>query len=87
MKRKPTVDLLTTAPMPDQDVDHNGARQLVLDAGDIFDSLAAQFPICMASDEFHFFPQAKARKSDWSRWDDFSTESLANAIRRKMSAA
>jgi uncharacterized protein (DUF885 family) len=66
--------------MPDQDVDHNGARQLVLGAGDIFDSLAAQFPVCMASDEFHFFPQAKAKRFDWSRWDDFSKEALANAI-------
>ncbi|MGD9184691.1 MAG: DUF885 family protein, partial [Desulfobacterales bacterium] len=52
----------------------------MLEAGDIFDTLAAQFPVCMASDEFHFFPQAKAEKFDWSRWDDFSKEALANAI-------
>ena len=68
--------------MPDQDVDNNGDRKPVLDAGDIFDTLAAQFPVCMASDEFHFFPQAKAKRFDWSRWDDFSTETLANAIRQ-----
>ena len=56
-------------------------------AQEYFDDLARRFPVMCASDEFHFFPQAKARKFDWSRWDDFSTESLANAIRRKMSAA
>ncbi|MEJ2473416.1 MAG: hypothetical protein P8Y74_05965, partial [Desulfobacterales bacterium] len=82
MKRQSTVDPLHTAPMPDQDLHNTGDRKPVFDAGDLFDSLAAQFPVCMASDEFHFFPQAKARKFDWSRWDDFSTESLANAIRQ-----
>jgi hypothetical protein len=66
--------------MPDPDFDRNGDRKPMLDAGDIFDSLAVQFPVCMASDEFHFFPQARARKFDWSRWDDFSTEALANAV-------
>jgi hypothetical protein len=66
--------------MPERNVDNIGDRKRVLDAGDIFDSLAEQFPVCMASDEFHFFPQAKARKFDWSRWDDFSTEALVRAI-------
>ena len=51
-------------------------------AGDIFDSLAAQFPICMASDEFHFFPQARTEAFDWTRWDDFSAAALANTIDR-----
>jgi len=82
MKRQSTTDPLHTAPMPDQDLHNKGDGKPVLDAGDLFDSLATQFPVCMASDEFHFFPQAKARKFDWSRWDDFSTESLANAIRQ-----
>jgi uncharacterized protein (DUF885 family) len=31
----------------------------------------------MASDEFHFFPQACSDQPDWSLWDDFSTESVA----------
>ncbi|MBC2709484.1 MAG: DUF885 family protein [Desulfosarcina sp.] len=66
--------------MPDQDFGNNVDRNLPLLADDIFESLATQFPVCMASDEFHFFPQAKARAFDWSRWDDFSPESLANAI-------
>ncbi len=45
-------------------------------AGQIFDQLALRFPVCMASDEFHFFPQARAAEHDWSRWDDFSSESI-----------
>ncbi len=45
-------------------------------AGQIFDQLALRFPVCMASDEFHFFPQARATEHDWSRWDDFSSESI-----------
>ena len=45
-------------------------------AGQIFDQLALRFPVCMASDEFHFFPQARAMEHNWSRWDDFSSESL-----------
>ena len=55
-------------------------RGLALVADDIFDSLAAQFPVCMASDEFHYFPQARARAFDWSRWDDFSPAALASAV-------
>lgn len=56
--------------------------QLARLAGDVFDSLAVQFPICMASDEFHFFPQAMARSFDWSRWADFSPTGLANVIEK-----
>ena len=48
--------------------------------GDIFDSLAKRFPVCMASDEFHFFPQARAGAFDWSAWDDFSRDSLAETM-------
>jgi len=55
-------------------------NQPALIADDIFDWLAVQFPICMASDEFHFFPQARARAFDWSRWDDFSPTGLADVI-------
>ena len=46
----------------------------------IFDTLAMQFPVCMASDEFHFFPQAKAEALDWSRWDDFSPEAMDQMV-------
>lgn len=66
--------------MPDHFLNNPVDRQLALLADDVFDSLAAQFPICMASDEFHFFPQARAKAFEWSRWDDFSQAALAEAI-------
>ena len=66
--------------MPDNCTDNPTDNQLALLAGEVFDSLAEQFPICMASDEFHFFPQARARAFDWSRWDDFSPTGLADVI-------
>ncbi len=66
--------------MPDHCTDNPVDNQLAMLADDVFDSLAVQFPICMASDEFHFFPQARARAFDWSRWDDFSPTGLADVI-------
>ena len=42
----------------------------------MFEILARCFPVCSASDEFHYFPQAQAQKEDWSRWDDFSPEAV-----------
>ena len=30
----------------------------------------------MASDEFHFLPQARSNHCDWSRWDDFSIDAV-----------
>ncbi len=68
--------------MPDQDVVYPIHRELAIVAEDVFDSLATQFPVCMASDEFHFFPQARARTFDWSHWDDFSPAAMAKAIDR-----
>ena len=50
----------------------------------IFESLAVRFPICMASDEFHFFPQARARAFDWTGWDDFSPASVTTAVAELM---
>jgi uncharacterized protein (DUF885 family) len=49
---------------------------------DIFESLATRFPICMASDEFHYFPQYKSGRFQWSNWDDFSPSSLSDLITR-----
>jgi hypothetical protein len=66
--------------MPDHCPDNPVDNPLASLAGDVFDSLAAQFPICMASDEFHFFPQARAKAFDWSHWDDFSPTALADII-------
>jgi len=51
-----------------------------LPAAEIFESLARQFPVCMASDEFHFFPQAASRSLDWRPWDDFTPAALAGTL-------
>ena len=45
-------------------------------AARMFEELARCFPVCSASDEFHYFPQAQALRKDWSRWDDFSPEAV-----------
>lgn len=46
----------------------------------VLESLAMQFPICMSSDEFHFFPQYRSSEPDWSRWDDFSNQGLSAMV-------
>jgi hypothetical protein len=46
----------------------------------IFVALARQFPVCTASDEFHFFPQVQVDEIDWTRWDDFSAAAISDAI-------
>ncbi len=51
-------------------------------AGDLIGTLTARFPVCMASDEFHYFPQARADLPDWSRWDDFSPDAVGDIITR-----
>lgn len=48
--------------------------------GDIFETLAIWYPVCVASDEFHFFPQARAAAFDWSVWDDFSHDTVAETV-------
>ncbi len=45
-------------------------------ADDIFERLALQFPVCLSSDEFHFFPQMRVASPDWARWDDFSPSAI-----------
>jgi uncharacterized protein (DUF885 family) len=45
-------------------------------AARMFEELARCFPVCSASDEFHYFPQAQSLKKDWSRWDDFSQDAV-----------
>ncbi|MBC2736123.1 MAG: DUF885 domain-containing protein [Desulfobacteraceae bacterium] len=42
----------------------------------VFNRLSRQFPVCMGSDEFHFFPQVRATAEYDSGWDDFSPEAL-----------
>ena len=43
----------------------------------MLEELAARFPVCTASDEFHFFPQILGADRPWSRWDDFSSAGVA----------
>lgn len=66
--------------MRDHDEDNPAPPDLAQLAEDAIDTLAARFPVCMGSDEFHFFPQARARSFAWSRWDDFSPEGLDETI-------
>lgn len=68
--------------MPDQEADITVDINLSQTADDIFETLAKQFPVCMGSDEFHFFPQARARSFEWSRWDDFTPDGIDNIIAR-----
>jgi hypothetical protein len=43
----------------------------------IFEKLASQFPVCTASDEFHFFPHIPPTQAHWARWDDFAPDRIA----------
>lgn len=47
-------------------------------ADEIYTALAAQFPVCLASDEFHFFPHFRSMAEDESAWDDFSEGAVRN---------
>ncbi|MFC1869157.1 hypothetical protein ACFL0H_13650, partial [Thermodesulfobacteriota bacterium] len=62
----------------------DGHQPLSLDqlAHEIYESLARRFPICLGSDEFHFFPHYRSPDHDWSAWDDFSSESVEDVITR-----
>ncbi len=51
-------------------------------AAGIFDSLAGRFPVCLSSDEFHYFPHFKSDRHDWKRWDDFSPDAVSDAVER-----
>jgi len=50
-------------------------------ANRLFEKLAFYFPVCMASDEFHFFPQIRSGEHDWARWDNFSTDAISDISR------
>jgi hypothetical protein len=48
----------------------------------MIDEMARRFPVCLSSDEFHFFPQAVPENNDRLEWDDFSPESVSEMVRR-----
>jgi len=43
----------------------------------IFQTIAEQFPVCCASDEFYFFPQVVNEAAERWDWDDFSPPGLS----------
>ena len=43
---------------------------------EILETLSTRFPVCMSSDEFHFFPQALAAHPDWTRWDRLGSDDI-----------
>ncbi|UCG38412.1 MAG: DUF885 family protein [bacterium] len=49
-------------------------------AKDLYGFLAERFPVCSSSDEFVFFPQAVSSPPQWARWDDFSPDSIEEAV-------
>lgn len=59
------------------------STQLDVLAWEIYAGLAARFPVCLSSDEFHFFPQYRSARHGGAGWDDFSE----NAVRSFLSDA
>lgn len=51
-------------------------------ASEMFESLARNFPIACASDEFYYFPQAQLSAPRWRTWDRFSPENITAFVRR-----
>ena len=64
-------------PMPFDDSSSFSLDKL---AHEIYETLARRFPVCLASDEFHFFPHYRSPDHDWTVWDDFSPESVKDII-------
>ena len=56
---------------------NTGTAEITSVAVGMLEALAARFPVCTASDEFHFFPQLLCANRQWSHWDDFSSASVA----------
>ena len=48
----------------------------------IFETLARTFPVACASDEFFYFPQVRLSEPQWSTWDCFSLDTVAELVRR-----
>lgn len=58
--------------MTDQAAGRNASSRLDELAHEILSELAVQFPVCLSSDEFHFFPQFKTDHHNGGEWEDFS---------------
>jgi len=57
-------------------VDSSCSETIKTIATEAFETLANRFPVCTASDEFHYFPQVRSVVHQWSVWDDFSRGSV-----------
>ncbi len=57
-------------------------RSLPEIAAEVFETLAARFPVACASDEFYYFPQAVAESGRWDRWDRLTPETVAETAGR-----
>ena len=49
-------------------------------ADDMFKTIARNFPIAAASDEFYYFPQVQIDKGRWQIWDHFSESAVDGAV-------
>lgn len=68
--------------MTENHIADNPGGELAGVAEEIMDVLAFRFPVCLSSDEFHFFPQALAKNHRWSQWDDFSAAAVSDLIEK-----
>lgn len=68
--------------MDSADKDQTLAKPLAALGQEILSGLSERFPVCMASDEFHFFPQYRPSRIAWSRWDDFTHEGIKIILAR-----
>ncbi|MGD9216606.1 MAG: DUF885 family protein [Desulfobacteraceae bacterium] len=58
------------------------SEQLDLLAREIYAALAEQFPVCLSSDEFHFFPHYRSERHEVGDWDDFSPDAVRSFLTR-----
>lgn len=92
LKKKILLAELTAQPVPAQrnpmtnpNAHPNASDDLDRFAVDIFESLAGRFPVCLSSDEFHYFPHFKSDRHDWTRWDDFSSDAVSDTVEQLFS--
>lgn len=64
--------------MADRESIQESSARLDKLADEIYMALAAQFPVCLSSDEFHFFPHFRSVAKDESAWDNFSEGAVGN---------
>jgi len=71
------IGTIMTSASTEDDASDAGFESAALE---ILETLAARFPVCMSSDEFHFFPQARPERPDWTQWDRFSEAAIADTL-------